>query len=84
MFQINLFTMPSSIQLEIYINRGFADRLVDVIDVEVPGQHVKTLTAACPLIQEIDFSKLAYDRRTNPKKFVESEALSKLLNTPED
>lgn len=51
-FQVNLFSMPSSIQLEVYLSRGFGtfDRLVDVIDVEVPGQHVKTLTCACQLI----------------------------------
>lgn len=36
-FQVNLFSMPSSIQLEIYMSRGFTDRLVDVVEVEVPG-----------------------------------------------
>jgi len=49
-FQVNLYSMPSSIQLEIYLTRGFTDRLIDVVDIEVPGQHVKTLTCASQLI----------------------------------
>lgn len=76
--------MPSSIHLEIYINRGLTDRLVDVVDIEVPGQHVKTLTAACPLIQEIEFSRLGHEKRLNPKKFSTPDALAKLMATPED
>lgn len=74
-FQVNLFTMPSSIQLELYISRGLIDTLVDVVDVEVPGQHVKTLTCASQLIQEIDFSRLAHSQRKAPKK--QEEWLSK-------
>jgi hypothetical protein len=45
-FQICLFTMPSSIQLEIVIGGAFKESLVDVIDLEVPGSHVKALTSA--------------------------------------
>jgi hypothetical protein len=38
--------MPSSIQLEIVIGGAFKESLVDVIDLEVPGSHVKALTSA--------------------------------------
>lgn len=34
-----------------------------MLDVEVPGEHVRTLTCASQLIQELNFSKLAYDRK---------------------
>ena len=41
-FQVHLFTMPSSIKIEININGSVAD----VVNVQVPGEHVKTLTCA--------------------------------------
>ena len=44
-FQVHLFTMPSSIQLELVIGT-FKEYVVDVINVEVPGQYVKALTSA--------------------------------------
>jgi len=47
MFQVHVFTMPSSIKLEVVIQNGLSTTEVDIIDVEVPGQHVKTLTCAC-------------------------------------
>ena len=47
MFQVHVFTMPSSIQIEIVIQDGLFNTEVDMIDIEVPGQHVKTLTCAC-------------------------------------
>lgn len=37
--------MPSSIQLELVIGT-FKEVVVDVIDVEIPGQYVKALTSA--------------------------------------
>lgn len=63
-FQVCLFTMPSSIQLEIVIDvpLSFKEILIDVIDLEVPGSYVKALTSAATLIKEIPFSKLAFDK----------------------
>lgn len=40
-----------------------------MIDIEVPGQHVQTLTCACQLVQQLNFSKLAFERRKVQKKF---------------
>ena len=39
--------MPSSIKIELVIQDGLRQIEVDMIDIEVPGQHVKTLTCAC-------------------------------------
>ena len=67
-FQVCLFTMPSSIQLEIVIGGLFKETLVDVINVEVPGSHVKALTSAATLIKEIPFSKCLFDQRRQTKR----------------
>ena len=45
--------MPSKVQLEIVLG----DQLIDVIDVIIPGGHVKTLTSASRLIKVYEFSK---------------------------
>ena len=45
-FQVNIFTMPSSIKLEIMINGS----VVDMVNVQVPGEHVKSLTCASGLV----------------------------------
>jgi hypothetical protein len=37
--------------------------MVDVIDVEVPGQYVKALTSASSLVKEISFSMFKYNQR---------------------
>lgn len=58
MFQVHVFTMPSSIQIELVIQDGLRTIEVDMIDIEVPGQHVQTLTCACQLVQQLNFSKL--------------------------
>lgn len=55
-FQIHVFTLPSSVKLEIMIN----DKLVDIIDLIIPGSHVKTLTSASRLIKEYEFSRKNY------------------------
>jgi hypothetical protein len=39
-----------------------------MLDVEVPGEHVRSLTCASQLIQELSFSKLDYDRKRSGKK----------------
>ena len=64
-FQVCVFTMPSSIQLEIVVDEPFSfrDTLLDVIDLEVPGSHVRALTSAATLIKEIPFSKVSFEKR---------------------
>ena len=67
-FEVYLFTMPSSIQLELVVGGLFTEQLVDVINVEVPGSHVKALTSAATLIKDIFFSKNEFEKRRNAKK----------------
>ena len=63
LFQVHVFTMPSSIFIELIVHDGISTLEVDRIDLEVPGQHVRTLTCASGLIQQLEFSRLAYKRR---------------------
>lgn len=62
--------MPSSIQLEIIIGT-FKEYVVDVIDIEVPGKHVKALTSASQLVKEIHFSKFSFEQKKLQKKFTD-------------
>ena len=50
MFQVHVFTMPGSLQLELVVQDGITTIIVDKIDLEVPGQHTRTLTCASQLI----------------------------------
>ena len=43
---------------------GCCDTLVDRVEIEVPGEHVRTLTCASQLIQVKPFSHFEYDQRT--------------------
>ena len=61
--------MPSSIKIELLVVDGLRTIDVDMIDVEVPGQHVRSLTCAQALIQTLPFSKLAYERSKIKHKF---------------
>lgn len=75
MFQLHLFTVPSSIQLKILLADGIlGDTQVDLIDVEIPGSHVKSLTCACQLIQQVKFSKKAFEARKKGQKLEEKKA----------
>lgn len=67
-FEIYVFTMPSSIQLELVVGGLFSESMVDVINVEVPGSHVKALTSAATLIKDLYFSKNSFEKRKNIKK----------------
>ena len=58
--------MPSSISLEIYVGGN----IVDIKDIEVPGEHVKALTCACQLVQRLEFSEYEWNKRRNPPKIV--------------
>ena len=80
MFQVHVFTMPSSIKIEIVFVDGLRTIEVDMIEIEVPGQHVRTLTCACQLVQQLPFSKLKYDRSLNPVKEAKEPDLSTLTD----
>jgi hypothetical protein len=67
-FEVYLFTMPSSIQVEIVMGGLFTETLVDVINLEVPGSHVKALTSAATLIKDLTFSKVSFEKRRNARK----------------
>ena len=50
MFQVHVFTLPGSIQIQIVVQDGLRTFEVDLLDVEVPGEHVRSLTCASQLI----------------------------------
>lgn len=56
--------MPSSIKLELLIN----GTVVDLINVQVPGEHVKALTCAAGLVQQLKFSERDYKQRLAGRK----------------
>lgn len=60
-FQVCVFTMPSSISLEIVVGGIIKDTVVDVVELEIPGSHVKALTSAAVIIKELPFSKRKHD-----------------------
>lgn len=68
-FQVHVFTIPSSIKVELILCDGFSETTADIINVEVPGQHVKALTCSCPVIAKIPFSKVAFENSKVAKKF---------------
>jgi len=71
MFQVHVFTIPSSIKVELVLCDGFSETVVDVVTVEVPGQHVKSLTCSCPLIQKLPFSKVNFEKSKVAKKYID-------------
>jgi hypothetical protein len=54
--------MPSSIFIELIVQDGFRTIDVDMIEVIVPGQYVRTLTCATQIIERLTFSKIAYEK----------------------
>lgn len=41
---------------------------MDVLDLEVPGSHVKALTSAATLIKDLTFSKVSFEKRRTARK----------------
>lgn len=72
-FHIQVFTMPSSIQLELVFSGLPCGKIVDVLEVEVPGLHVKALTSSSYLFKEIPFSKGIFEKRKLALKKGEDE-----------
>ena len=69
-FLVDVFTIPNTIKVEIGLIDGLSTTVIDVVNINVPGQHVKALTSASPLVQKLAFSKLAYEKSKIAKKFV--------------
>ena len=69
-FLVDVFTIPNSIKVEIGLIDGFSTTVVDIVNINVPGQHVKALTSASPLVQKIPFSRVAFEKSKIAKKFV--------------
>ena len=78
MFQVHVFTIPSSIKVELVLVDGFSETVIDIVNVEVPGQHVKSLTCSCPLIQKVPFSNVAFEKSKVGKKYVAEKPDSEL------
>ena len=55
--------MPSSIFVELFVQDGLRTIDVDMIEIEVPGQYVRTLTCASQLIERLSFSKIGYEKK---------------------
>jgi len=53
--------MPSSISIDIVVGGIIKDTVVDTLDLEIPGSHVKALTSAAVIIKEMPFSKRKHD-----------------------
>jgi len=66
--------MPSSIQVEIVIGGLFSELLIDVINLEVPGSHVKALTSAATLIKDLSFSKNSFEKRKLARRLAKERA----------
>ena len=66
-FQIHMFTVPTSIKLELVMGVS-KDILVDVINIDVPGEYVRALTSASSLIKEQSFSKYEHDKKVIEEK----------------
>ena len=69
-FQVHLFTQPSSIKVELVLVDGISDTVIDLINIEVPGQHVRSLTCSAPLVQKLPFSKVNFEKSKVAKKYL--------------
>jgi len=78
-FQIHVFTLPAKVELEIYI----ADKLIDVVDLIIPGGHVKTLTSASRLIQQYEFSRKQHFVNQRMKEGIDLEKEEALMTDQE-
>ena len=65
-----MFTIPSSIKVQIVLIDGFSETTIDMVRVEVPGQHVKALTCSAALVQKIPFSKVEFENNKVAKKYI--------------
>jgi hypothetical protein len=54
--------------MEIYLVGSCCDTLVDRVGIQVPGEHVRTLTCTAQLIQVRQFSNFEYNKRTKKQK----------------
>jgi len=55
--------MPSSMQLELVFSGLPEGKIIDIIELEVPGLHVKALTSSSYMFKELPFSKTLFEKR---------------------
>ena len=55
--QIYLFSKPSSMKLEVVMGNFFLSRVVDTINIEIPGELANTITSSGTIFRESQFSK---------------------------
>ena len=78
-FQIHMFTLPSKVELQIFIE----DKMIDVVNVIIPGTHVKTLTSASRLIREYEFSKRGHFINERKKRGIDLTKEESLMTADE-
>ena len=57
---MHVFTMPESIYLEMVLVDGVIHTTFSKVELEVPGQHVRTLTSASGILQQLHFDHYKY------------------------
>lgn len=70
---MHVFTMPESIYLEMVLVDGVIHTTFSKVELEVPGQHVRTLTSASGILQQLHFDHHKY--LAPPSKDSEIKAL---------
>jgi hypothetical protein len=65
--------MPESIYLEMVLVDGVIHTTFSKVELEVPGQHVRTLTSASGILQQLNFDHHKYV--AHPSKDSEIKAL---------
>lgn len=76
MFQVHVFTMPESIYLEMVLVDGVIHTTFDKVELEVPGQHVRTLTSASAILQQLYFDHHVYLNHASKDSEIKLEELT--------
>ncbi|KRX04663.1 hypothetical protein PPERSA_04478 [Pseudocohnilembus persalinus] len=56
-FQILLYSKPSSIKLQVYKTKFIGSTLIDTVELEIPGEKMKTQTSSNRLLKNMEFSQ---------------------------
>ncbi|EGR28239.1 hypothetical protein IMG5_180790 [Ichthyophthirius multifiliis] len=81
-FYILVFTRPSSMQLRV-IQDGILEKIIDVIEVEIPGDKSRSITASAQIIKEYEFCFGANQRKIFRAVQIENEKKKLLLKSKE-
>ncbi|KAL4448733.1 hypothetical protein ABPG74_012822 [Tetrahymena malaccensis] len=82
-FYILLFTRPKSMQLRI-VQSGVVNKVIDVIDLEIPGDKSKTITATSQVLSEVEFCQGQSARRAQKLQEIENEKKKLLQKAKQD